>query len=129
MDLITGFVISTGYRFDSLQIKKLSEIPVGSRGGSKHGDKSFDRILGIGIPYLFMNLMYCHGFLKNKNSVVILKYTKRVLEYYFSKGFTILECNVNNLAKRPKAVKQRTHAEEIYNSEKFIACINIILST
>ena len=60
------------------QSKKLSEIPVGSGGGSKHGNKSFDEILGIGIPYLLMNLMSCPGFWKNINSVVILKFPKRM---------------------------------------------------
>ena len=40
----------------------LGEIHVGSGGGSKHGEKSFDTILGIGIPYLLMNLMSCRGF-------------------------------------------------------------------
>ena len=34
------------------QSKKLGEMTVGSRGGSKYGDKCFDRILGIRIPYL-----------------------------------------------------------------------------
>ena len=87
---------------------------MGFRRGSKHGDKSFDRILGIGILYLLMNLMSFHGFLKNMNYVVILKCPKRVLEYYFSKGFTILECNDNNLAKILNDIKQRTHPEEIY---------------
>ena len=62
-----------------------SEMTVGYIGGSKHGDKSFDRIFGIGIPYLLMNLMSCHGFLRNKNSVVILKCSKRMLEYYSQK--------------------------------------------
>ena len=89
---------------------------MGSRGGSQNGDKSFDRILGMGIPDLLMNLMSCHGFLKNVNSIVILKYPKRILEYYFSKGFAILECNVNNLAKLPNELKQRIHAEETDNS-------------
>ena len=74
---------------------------MGSRGGSKYGDKSFNIILGIGIPDLLMNLMSCHGFLKKINYVIILKCPKRMLEYYFSKGFTILECNVNNLEKLP----------------------------
>ena len=64
----------------AFQLKTLSEIPVGSGGGSKHRDKRFDRILGIGIPYLLMNLMYCHGFLKNINYVVILECPKRILE-------------------------------------------------
>ena len=71
--------------------KKLNEIIVVSRGGSKNGDKSFDRILGIGIPYLLMKLMSCHGFLKNISSFVILKFPKIMLEYHFSKGCTILE--------------------------------------
>ena len=35
-----------------------------------------------------------------------------MLGYYFSKGFTILEYNYNNLEKLPNNIKQRTHAEE-----------------
>ena len=70
-----------------------------SGGGSKHGYRSFDRILDIGIPYLLMNLMSCRGFLKNIGSVVILKCPKSVLEYHFSKGFTILECNYKCFGK------------------------------
>ena len=39
--------------------------------------------------------------------VVILKCPKRMLEYDFSKGFTILEYNVKNLAKPPNDVKKK----------------------
>ena len=78
---------------------------MGSVGGSKHEDKSFDSILGIGILDFLINLISCHGFLKNINSVVILKFSKGMLEYYLSKGFTILECNDNNLAKIPNEIK------------------------
>ena len=85
----------------------LSEIPVSSGGGSKNGDKDFDKILGIGIPYLLMNSMSCHGFLKNIKYVVILKCPKRMLEYYFSKGFTILECNVNSFFMHKKQIIQK----------------------
>ena len=102
---------------------------MGSVGGSKNGDKSSDRILSIGIPYLLMNLMYCHGFLRNINYIIILKFPKRMLEYYFSKGFTILEWNYNNLEKLLNYVKQRTHAEETDNPEKLMTCINTITST
>ena len=91
--------------------------------------KRFDRILGIGIPYSFVNLISCRGFLKNIHSVFIVKFPKRTLEYYFSKGFTILECNDNNLAKLPNYVKQRTHAENTDSSDKFITCSNQIPST
>ena len=91
-------------------MKKISEITVGSIGGSKHGDKSFNIILGIGIPDLLINLMSCNGFLKNINYVVILKCPKRMLEYYSKKGFAILESNDNDLAKLFNTVKQRINA-------------------
>ena len=68
-------------------------------------------------------------FLKNINYVVILKFTKRLLEYYFSKGFTTLECNVNNLAKLPNLVKQIINTEETDNSDKVMACISTISFT
>ena len=102
---------------------------MGSGGGSKHGDKIFDRILGIGIPDLLMNLIYCNGFSKNINSVVISKTPKRMLEYYLSKGFTILEWNYNNLEKLLNDVKQRTHVQETDISDKVMTCINTIPST
>ena len=76
-----------------------------------------------------MNLMSCHGFLKNIHSVVILKFPKRMLEYYFSKVFAILECNVNNLSKLSNEVKQIIHAEETDHSEHGMTCINTITST
>ena len=65
-----------------------------------------------------MNLMYCHGFLKNKSYVVILKIPKIMLEYYLSKVFTLFKCNTINLAKLPNEVKQIIHAEETENSYK-----------
>ena len=73
--------------------------------------------------------MSCCVFLENINSVVILKCTKRMLEYYSSKGFTILEFNINNLEKLTNDVKQRIYAEEIENSDKVMTCINTIPST
>ena len=57
----------------------------------------FNKLLGIGIPYLLMNLILCHGFKKKTNSTVILLWPSRMLESYFSKGFVMLECNSNNL--------------------------------
>ena len=52
-----------------------------------------------------------------------------MLEYYFTKGFSILKCNDNNLAKIPNDIKHKTHVEERDNSDKVMTCINIILST
>ena len=42
--------------------KQLGELVIGSSGSFKHVNKSYDKILGIGIPYLLINLMSCHGF-------------------------------------------------------------------
>ena len=108
-----------------MSIKKLSEITVGSR----HGGFVLNKILGIGITYLLMNLLSCCALLKNIDSVVILKCPKMMLEYYFSEGFIILECNTNSLAKLPNEAELRIHAEETDNSEYVITCMNIIPST
>ena len=40
----------------------LSEKGLGSDGRFKHVNKIYDKILGIGISDLLMNLMSCHGF-------------------------------------------------------------------
>ena len=74
-------------------------IPVGSGGGFNHGDKRFDKIMRIGIPDLSMHFMSCVECLGNVNYVIIFKCPKSMLEYYIPKGFTILECNDNNLGK------------------------------
>ena len=57
-------MISNYFYIDYLdyESKELIELPVGSGGGFKHEDKSYYKILGIGIPDLLMNLMSCHGF-------------------------------------------------------------------
>ena len=67
---------------------------------------------------LLMNLMYCHGFLRNINPIVILKCPKRMLEYYFSNGFTLFDCDTNNLEKLPNEVKDIIHAKYTENSDK-----------
>ena len=41
---------------------KLSNLPVNTGGRFQNLNKSYDKILGIGIPDLLMNLMSCHGF-------------------------------------------------------------------
>ena len=77
--------------------KTISELPDGSVGGYKNEEKSYDKILRIGVPYLLMNLMSCNGFLKNKYPVVIIKHPNRMFEYHFSKGFIHFDCTIINL--------------------------------
>ena len=85
--------------------------------------------MGIGIPDLLMKLMSCHVFLKNINPIVILKYLKGMLEYYFSKGFTLFDCDTNNLAKLTNEVNDIIHAEDTENYEKVMICSTVITST
>ena len=59
------------YWLFSFWIKKSSELPVSVGGGFKRGNKGYDKILGIGIPDLLMNLMPCHGFWRTK---ILLSY-------------------------------------------------------
>ena len=76
-----------------------------------------------------MNLMSCNEFLKKKDSVVILKFPKRMFEDYFSKGFTSFDCTKINLAKLPSEVKDRIYAEEKYNSYKVMIFSTAVTST
>ena len=58
-----------------------------------------ENLLGIGIPDLLLNVLSCHGFLKNNDYVVILKCHNRMSEYYFNKGLVELECDEDHLKK------------------------------
>ena len=78
--------------------------------------KDFNEFLGIGIPDLLMNL-YSYLDFKNKiKSIFILKFPKRMFEYYFSKGFGILERNSNNLNKIPNLEKQIMYRKHMINT-------------
>ena len=61
--------------------------------------------------------IYCHIKVYHKDSGILYK-----------KGFGILECNFNNLAKLTNEVKQIIHAEETDNSDYVMTCTNTIPS-
>ena len=69
---------------------KLSDLRLGGTGRYKHYDTDYDNVLGIRIPYLLFNFLSFHGFSKNNEYVVILKFPNRMSEYYFNTGFTFL---------------------------------------
>ena len=69
---------------------KLSDLRLGVTGRYKRFDTDYDNVLGIGIPDLLFNLLSCHGFSKNNESVVILKFPHRMSQYKFNKGFVFL---------------------------------------
>ena len=71
---------------------KVSDLHLGCTGSNKHNGMDYNNVLGIGIPGLLLNLLSCHGFLKNNDSVVIIKCPNRMSKYYFNKIFVELEC-------------------------------------
>ena len=77
----------------------LSELKLGLTLKTKHEDMDYDNLFGIGIPDIFMNMLSCHGFINNNNSIVILKCPNRMSQYYFNKGFTQLKCDEDHLKK------------------------------
>ena len=76
--------------------KYISDQCLGTGGSYKHLNKKYDNVLGFGIPDLLMIFLSCHGFLKNNDSVVVLKCPNRMFEYYFNKGFIIFDCGEKN---------------------------------
>ena len=60
---------------------------------TKHENKDYENIFGIGIPDIFMNMLSYQGFKKNNESIVILKCPNRMSEYYFNNGFIQLTCD------------------------------------
>ena len=79
--------------------KKISELRLGFTFSSKHDGMDYNNLFGIGIPDILLNMLSCHGFLKNNDSIVILKCPNRMSEYYFNKGFIELTCDDDHLNK------------------------------
>ena len=89
----------------------------------------YDNVLGFSIPDLLLDLLSCRGFLKNNESVVILKFPNRIFEYYFNKGFIIFDSDEKNLKRLPSEVKYRVYAEITVNSDRVMICSTTIPST
>ena len=109
--------------------KKISELNLGCSLKTKHENKDYDNLFGIGIPDTFMNMLSCQGFLNNNESIVILKFSNRMSEYYFNKGFIQLTCDEGHLKTLPVRVKDRVGAELKVNSDLVMLCYTTITST
>ena len=114
------------YRLFRFWEKKLSDLRLGTGGSYKHFNKKYDNVLGFGIPDLLMNFFSCRGFLKNNDSVVILKCHNRMFEYYFNKVFIVFYCDRKNLERLPSEIKDRIGTEVTDNSYKVMICSTTI---
>ena len=88
----------------------------------KYLGNSCNKLLGIGIPYLLINLLLFHGYTKNINYTVMLLFPSRMLEYHFSKGFVMLEQNSNKLLRIENETKQRIHDIDMHDSDYIMTC-------
>ena len=102
---------------------------MGCTRSHKHNGMDYNNVLGIGIPYISLNMLLCHGFLKNNDSVVILKCPNRMYEYYCNKGFVIFKCDEDHFKKLPSEVKDRVGAEVAVNNNLVMLCFTTIPST
>ena len=71
---------------------------------------------------MLTNLIPSHGFMKNKNSTVILLFCTRLVEYYLEKGFVIIEHNFKNLSIILNKLEQRIHAFYMNDLDYVMAC-------
>ena len=108
---------------------KLSYLRLCCTGSNKYNGTDYDNVLGIGIPDLLLNLLSCHGCLKNNDSVVILKCPNRMYEYYCNKGFVIFKCDEDHFKKLSSKVKDRVGAELAVNTDLVMLCFTTIHST
>ena len=86
---------------------------------TRHEEKDYDNLFGIGIPDIFMNMLSCQRFLNNNDSIVILKCL----------GFIKLTCDEEHLKTVLVKVKDRVGAELKVNTDLVMLCHTTITST
>ena len=71
--------------------------------------KSFNILLGIGIPELLLNLSSCNGFTEKPNAIFILNLRSCLVNYYLAKVLFIIENDSNQLHVLPNGLKLIIH--------------------
>ena len=84
------------------EIKKISELRICCTLKTKHEGMEYDNLFSIGIPDILLNILSCHVFLNNNESIVVLKCPIRMSEYYFNKVFIQLTSDEDHLNKLSK---------------------------
>ena len=91
-------------------------------------EASYNKLLGIDISEVLMNLISCHVFTKKPNSTVILVCHSRLVNYYLLKGFVINEHNYKQLIIFTNDVKLIIHAINKQKTDHVMACHTTISS-
>ena len=91
-------------------------------------DATFDGFPGIGIPEVLMNIMSCCGFAKEENKIFILMFRIKLVSYYLSKGFLIIDPKSDALDNVPLKFKQKIHTIDKYGTGYSTTCKKYIPS-
>ena len=75
---------------------------------TKHEGVDYDNLFGIGIPDIFMNMLSCQWFINNNESIVILKCSNSMSQYYFNKGFIQLQRDKYHLEKKNQKYQRKS---------------------
>ena len=62
--------------------KRLSELKLGNSMITRHENQDYNNLFGIGIPDIFMNMLSCHGFINNNDSIRTFQYHNRIVVVY-----------------------------------------------
>ena len=100
----------------SCQSKKLCDIS----SNPIFEERSFNLLLGIGIPELLLNLVSCHGFTKKSNSTVTLNCQSRLIKNYLSKGFFVIKQGSKQLSLIPNDLRLRTNLVDQLETDYFM---------
>ena len=91
-------------------------------------NKKYNDISGIGIPELLINIISCNVFVNDTKSDVILSCHRKLVDYYISKGFVILEKNSIALSIVIICGKKIINVEHLYTNYSVMACYREISS-
>ena len=78
-------------------------------------DTSFDELLVIRITELLINILSCYDFVQDDNLKMILACRSKLVSYYLSKGFVIIDHESQDLKNFPLGFKQ--HIQDVYSFE------------
>ena len=62
------------------ETKKISELRLGCTLKTKRENMDYDKLFGIGIPDILLNMLSCHRSLNNNESIVIPKFPNSMSE-------------------------------------------------
>ena len=80
-------------------------------------DTSFYELSVISIPERLLNIVSCCGFVKDNNPTLVLTCRSKVVSYYLSKVFVMLDQDSQAPNNAPLRVKQHIHDLNMFNND------------